>query len=319
MLKVEQDSCQRSSHLRDKMHRTTITLIALFVFGIIPNSTSRAEPSQPATNGESLPSDDIRTVEYDLITPKMTKGNPAAGKRVEHQLRRYIGTEVHHALFLPENWKEGQTYPVIVEYAGNGPYQNSYGDQCSGKVADCNLGYGISEGQDFIWICMPFISVDHQRNQRQWWGDLEESVLYCREAIQMLIDDFGADTENIFLAGFSRGAIACNYVGLHDDEIAKLWAGFICHSHYDGVRTWNYAGSDRTAAIERLKRLEGRPQFISHEKSVDATKKYLDEIGSTENLQMHSLPFRNHTDQWVLRNLPLRATLRAWVQSNLNR
>jgi galactonate dehydratase len=27
----------------------------------------------------------------------------------------------------------------------------------------------------------------------------------------------------VILTGFSRGAIACNYIGLHDAEIAKLW------------------------------------------------------------------------------------------------
>ncbi len=30
----------------------------------------------------------------------------------------------------------------------------------------------------------------------------------------------------VVLCGFSRGAVAVSYVSLHDDEIAKLWAGF---------------------------------------------------------------------------------------------
>ncbi len=301
------------------MHQTKMTLLTVVMLALSPISSVMAQVTKQLASHPDLPPDDIRTIEHDLITPKMIEGDPAAGKRVKHQLTRYAGTEVHHALYLPENWRAGQTYPVIVEYAGNGPYQNSFGDQCTGNVADCNLGYGISGGKDFIWVCMPLIAVDHQRNQRQWWGDLDESVLYCREVIQSLIDEFGADPKNLFLAGFSRGAIACNYVGLHDDAIAKLWKGFICHSHYDGVRKWGYQGSDRVAAASRLKRLRGRPQFISHEKSAKATESYLDEVGRPRNLEIHSLPFRNHTDQWVLRDLPLRETLRAWVRSNLNR
>lgn len=70
-------------------------------------------------------------------------------------------------------------------------------------------------------------------------------------------------------------SIACNYIGLHDDEIAALWRGFICHSHYDGVRKWDYAGSDRQSAAIRLGRLRDRPQFISHETSVETARGYL--------------------------------------------
>ena len=42
----------------------------------------------------------------------------------------------------------------------------------------------------------------------------------------------------VILCGFSRGAIGVNYIGLHDDQIAALWAGFITHDHYDGVLEW---------------------------------------------------------------------------------
>jgi len=44
---------------------------------------------------------------------------------------------------------------VIVEYAGNGNYANKYGDVSSGEVEGSKLGYGISGGTGFIWICMP--------------------------------------------------------------------------------------------------------------------------------------------------------------------
>ena len=47
-------------------------------------------------------------------------------------------------------------------------------------------------------------------------------------------------------------------IRMTDDEVAALWCGFICHSHYDGVRSWGYAGDDRAAATERLARLGDR-------------------------------------------------------------
>ena len=214
----------------------------------------------------------IFDVPTDLAVPPMTEGQPAPGKRVRQVADEYKGTNVHHALYLPTDWTKGGRYPVIVEYAGNGPYRDRLGDVCTGLVEDCHLGYGISGGKGFIWVCLPYISKDHKSNQRQWWGDANATADYCKRVVPRICRDYGGDASAVLLAGFSRGAIACNYIGLRDDEIAKLWRGFICHSHYDGVLNWGYAGSDRTSAAGRLKRLAGRPQFISMEKSVDGTR-----------------------------------------------
>jgi hypothetical protein len=150
------------------------------------------------------------------------------------------------------------------------------------------------------------------KNQPTWWGDVDATVDYCKHTVRRICKEYGGDPENVFIAGFSRGAIACNYIGLHDDEIAALWRGFICHSHYDGVRQWAYAGSDRQAAAERLGRLGNRPQFISHENNVNATRDYLTEACPTGNFTFLPLPFANHTDTWVLRDIPERKTLRDW-------
>ena len=44
-------------------------------------------------------------------------------------------------------------------------------------------------------------------------------------------------------------------IRMTDDEVAALWCGFICHSHYDGVRSWGYTDDDPAAAAARLGRL----------------------------------------------------------------
>jgi len=36
-----------------------------------------------------------------------------------------------------------------------------------------------------------------------------------------------SDRAAVILSGFSRGAIGCNYLGLHNEEIAGLWLAFI--------------------------------------------------------------------------------------------
>ncbi|MHC4744071.1 MAG: alpha/beta hydrolase family protein [Planctomycetota bacterium] len=260
---------------------------------------------------------DIRDVVVDLKPPVMSQEEPAPGKRVRQTIEEYENTEVYHALYLPTDWEKGRLYPVIVEYAGNGPYRNDFGDVCSGKVEDCNLGYGISGGRGYMWITPPYISKDRSRNQLQWWGDLKATVEYCKRLVQRVCREYGGDPEAVFIAGFSRGAIACNYIGLHDDEIASLWRGFFCHSHYDGVRKWNYPGSDRSSAAERLARLRDRPQFISHEMSVEQTRNYLDELYPQGNFTFMALPYRNHTDSWVLRDIPERKQLREWFREVL--
>lgn len=244
----------------------------------------------------------------------METGTPAAGMRVRQVLPAYANSEVHHSLYLPTDWKPGKTWPVIVEYAGNGPYQNKYGDISTGRVEDCKLGYGLTAGQGFIWVCLPYISAGHSENQRQWWGDVEATVDYCKQAVGTVCRDYGGDPKRVVFAGFSRGAIAANFIGLHDDEIASLWCGFFCHSHYDGVRLWPYEGSDRESAARRLARLGKRPQFISQEISTKATQNYLRVAQPEGRYTFLDLPYRNHTDLWLLRDIPERRAAREWLQ-----
>lgn len=257
---------------------------------------------------------DIRNVPFELSVPALTEGTPLPGKRVKQQLTTYEGTSVYHTVLLPTNWEAGKKYPVIIEYPGNGPYVNKYGDRCSGKPEDTHLGYGISGGEDFIWIGMPLISEGGNQNQRYWWGDVEASVEYTLKVVKQVCQELGGDSSKVLAAGFSRGAIACNYIGLHDDEIASLWCGFIANSHYDGVRSWNYPNSDKASALERLKRLAGRPQIIIQEgKGPDKTRQYLESLEVSGDFTYLTIPYRNHDSRWVLQNIPERIILRKWV------
>lgn len=246
----------------------------------------------------------------DLWVPPTTTEGPQPGLRVRMALPDYRGTEVHHLLYLPRDWIEGQVYPVIVEYAGN-RWRTSLG-----TVEGSSLGYGISGGEGVIWLCLPFVDVDAGVNATQWWGDVEATVDYCLEAVEETIQNHGGDPDNLFIAGFSRGSIAANTIGLRDDRIAALWRGFICHSHYEGPRWW--PGTDPESAAERLKRLRGRPQFISHETSIEATQDYLIRALPDGNFTFMALPFPDHTDTWVLRDMPARQRLRDWFWSQVD-
>lgn len=261
---------------------------------------------------------DLASVVPDLMVPACEPGGiPAAGKRVAQTTTGWIGTAVHHALHLPADWEPGADFPVLVEYPGNGNYRNKFGDVSTGRVEDGHLGYGIGGGKGFIWVVMPFVEVAgaQKQNAALWWGDVHETKRYCTATVKEVCSRYGGDPGKVVLCGFSRGSIACNYIGLHDDAIAATWKAFICHSHYDGVNEkWPYPDAGRAAALGRLRRLGGRPQFISHEGSVETTESWLTLSGIKGNWTFEPIPFRNHSDQWVLRDLPARRKLRDWLR-----
>ncbi len=75
---------------------------------------------------------DVSTVKPDLIVPELAAAKPAAGLRVKQTLSSYAETDVCHVIYLPTDWKLGGKYPVIVEFAGNGPFHNKFGDVSTG-------------------------------------------------------------------------------------------------------------------------------------------------------------------------------------------
>ncbi len=269
--------------------------------------------------GQELP--DVTSVAADLEVPVMVIGAPEAGKRVRAVTTGWEETEVHHSLWLPPEWTATTRWPVVVELAGNGGYKNKYGDVCDGSVAGCRLGYGMSGGRGMIWVSAPFVEVagdGAKRNAEKWWGDVEETKRYLKATVAEVCAQFGGDPERVVLAGFSRGSIGCHYIGLHDEEMSRLWRAFVCHSHFDGViEKWPYPEADRGSALERLKRLGNRPEWISHEGGTGQTEGYLKDTGVQGEWTFVAMPYRNHTDAWVLRPIPERARLWAWLAEAL--
>lgn len=267
---------------------------------------------------------DIESVPADLQIPELSVGGPAAGKRVKQSHPDYLSTGVYHVLYLPEDWKPGGRYPVIVEYAGNGPFKNGFGDVSSGRVEGSRLGYGLARGRGSIWLCLPYLNAAADANVTQWWGDKPQhdpqpTIDYCSKVVPWICSQYGGDPHRVVLTGFSRGAIACNFIGLHDDAIAKLWCGFIAFSHYDGVNEqWGYPGAHRGAALRRLLRLGDRPQLILSEGGdlgIAATRRYLEQTGvDLRHIAFLPTGFRNHSDAWILRPSAARAAAREWLE-----
>jgi len=282
----------------------------------------RASQTASAFRGlcaESAP--DISTVPADLRIPEITEGTPGPGKRVRFKLFTNAPPVV---LYLPSDWSPERTFPVIVELAGNGNYKNAFGDISTGIPEGSNLGYGLSGGRGYVWVCLPFLTDAGDAVATTWWGNAKEykpdsTVAFIKRAVPALCAQFSGDPGRVMLCGFSRGSIAANAIGLHDDEISSLWRAFVCYSHYDGVREgWPFAGSDRPAARTRLARLVGRPQLICHESvsgktNLEATRCYLDKSGIKGDFTFLETGFRNHNDGWVLRPSSARDAAREWL------
>ena len=289
-------------------------LLKIFILiSLICSATGRDKDSIP----------DFRGTRADLKIPPLVEGKSGPGIRTK---ARNLGDAkgVYHVLYLPKDWKSGKKYPVIVEYAGNGPYRDKNGDVSSGHVEGSKLGYGFSGGKGYIWLCLPYLNSSGTENVRKWWGDAPDydpmpTVEYCKLTVRRVCEEFGGDEKKIILCGFSRGAIACNFIGLYDNEIARLWAGFIPFSHYDGVRKWAYPDSDRKSAISRIARLKGRPQLILSESPANnlSTRKYIQSLKgiNTDQLTFMNSGFRNHNDEWVLRPSEARSFARQWLKS----
>lgn len=267
----------------------------------------------------------------DLPLPPLTTGQPAAGKRVAVTAPEYAGTQVHHLIALPADWSpqaqsQGQRWPVIVEYTGNlHPASGS-----TGEVEGAALGHGLSRGQA-IWVVLPYVAADRRRNEVTWWGDIAATVAYAKQQVPRLCAEYGGDPRQVLLCGFSRGAIAVSFLGLHDDEIARLWCGFWAHDHFDGARAWpgqawsSPAARYREESVARLQRLHGRPLLVTQGIAGTGTREFLTPLlppsaWTCRDIDMPAVcgAFPNalakdpHNDRWLRRDSPAGEEVRRW-------
>jgi hypothetical protein len=188
--------------------------------------------------------------------PAVENGPPAAGRRVRHQLAGDKETDIAYLLHLPDEWKPGGRYPVILEYPGNEFYVK--GCYSTGLPDQCGIGYGMARGRGAIWVSLPFIDRTKGTIAESGWGDADETANFCEQVVDDVCTHFGGDRRNLILTGFSRGAIACGFIGLRNDRIAPLWKGFHLCQHYDGDG-WN--GATLEGALERARRFQGQAVF----------------------------------------------------------
>lgn len=193
-----------------------------------------------------------------LEVPEMVEDKPSVGKRVRFSLDRKVKDDKYISLYLPKNWVKGEKYPVIVEFPGNIHYVK--GCYSTGRPEQCVMGYGMTKGEGAIWICMPFLKSAIGPVAENKWGNPDETVNYTIEIVREICKNYGGDEENVIVTGFSRGAIACGFIGLRNEEIAALWKGIHICQHYDGD---GWGGATKQGALDRIKNFSGESFFCT--------------------------------------------------------
>jgi len=191
-----------------------------------------------------------------IDVPNVESSAPAPGKRVRYRLPGDEVADIYSVLNLPEDWQPDRKYPVIVEYPGNVFYAAAC--YSTGLPDQCVIGYGMAKGKGAICLGMPFIDRTSGNLAENGWGNADDTADYVVRMVADVCARFGGDRDNVVLTGFSRGAIACGYIGLRDDRIAGLWKGYHACQHYDGDG-WN--GATLEGAIKRATRFQGAGIF----------------------------------------------------------
>ena len=224
---------------------------------------------------------DIRTLPEDLSRPTEFADTPGAGAVFMDQIANSTffpkgrpaspNALQGHAVYLPTNWVKGKRYPVIFEYLGN----------TVGVQSLKGIGYGLVGERDFIWVVLPIVSAypSTQPDITMNWGNgsaLANTVAYAKQAVREVCEKWGGDSANCVLVGYSRGGVACNLIGLYDDEIASLWKAMVVGAHYfsdgmdiTGTKIPLGAADYKTVAKEHLARLGKIPQLCVAEYNTD--------------------------------------------------
>jgi hypothetical protein len=246
-----------------------------------------------------------------LDVPDMVDGLPAPGRRVRYRLATNKENGIYGALYLPPDWQPGRRYPVIAEFPGNIFYR-AKACWSTGRPEQCQMGYGISSGTGAIWVSLPFVDRKTGGIAENGFGsnDGEDTVTHTMNFMEDICQNWGGDRNNLFVSGFSRGSIACGYVGLRNDRIARLWKGIIGCQHYDGFR-WNQ--SNIGGAVERAPRFRGQAIFQvdnnqeTYQPVVDATDPGVNWTWTKSGLGYHATAM-------FLDDRPVMKQLRQWFR-----
>jgi hypothetical protein len=245
-----------------------------------------------------------------MDVPAIEDAPPSPGHRVRYRLPDDGKSDIYSVLYLPKDWVPGGKYPVIVEYPGNIFFVN--GCYSTGLPDQCVIGYGMSKGEGAISLALPFVDLQAGGIAENGWGNADETADYLMKMVDEVCTKFGGDPSNLVMTGFSRGAIACGYIGLRNDRIAALWKGMHACQHFDGS---GWGGATITGAIERARRLKGEAVFHT-DNPEEKVQPVMDAMSARFTFAKSGLG--SHSTAMFLDERPSTRQLRQWFRDLCN-
>ena len=212
---------------------------------------------QMSTSGDA---DKWQSPKGRIEMPEIVDGEPRAGCRTRYKIDD--NSPLYGVLYLPKDWKRGAEYPLIVEFPGN----IFYTKRCysTGLPEQCAIGYGVTKGEGAILLSLPFVNYSTNSIAPDRWGVADDSADFMVKMVDHICAEYGGDRSNVMITGFSRGAIACGFIGLRNAQIASLWSKVHCCQHFDGD---GWGGSKLADAVKRLEKASNIPQFHTDNES----------------------------------------------------
>lgn len=133
-----------------------------------------------------------------LISPSLAQEakseSSAAGKQVELSLETSDGATVDYLLYLPKNYENGKSVPMMLFLHGRGESNGPLS-----LVSKWGPPKMAASGEDF-----PFIIVSPQCPREDYWSS-DVQVKRLKELLGKIESDYSIDKSKVYLTGLSMG------------------------------------------------------------------------------------------------------------------
>jgi hypothetical protein len=245
---------------------------------------------------------------YPKDVPAVVEGAPEPGIRVRVYLEAY--PHAYYVLYLPYNFDDKLAHPLIFESPANPTRLDPWG-----YPEETVLGFGLSEGYDFIWVSVPFVDEGGHMIKFVWGNSPETTVNFWLAVLNDLDKRFTIDKK--IIAGFSRGAVSCSYIGNFNEEISNKWDGYFAHAHFDGC--CQTVKGDVQERIERIKQKKVLLSAGCDDIALKCTEMSYERL-ITNNIPVTILKIPNtgHHPYWILEQNNEAEQARKWARSFFN-
>ena len=184
-----------------------------------------------------------------------------AGMITYYQMTMADGTPLQYGVVLPDNFVEGETYPVLLAFPP-GPQTK--------EMVEAGMGYWSAEGQARGWVIASPIAP----NDTLFFQGSEK---YLPEFVQRIEVIYPPEGGKFHVAGVSNGGISSFRIAIRmPEKFASITAvpGFPQASDFDqldkltGIPIAMYVGENDTSWVERMAATEAELQRLGGQVSL---------------------------------------------------